>query len=96
MERMMMKLAIAAAALAAVQAMAAQGDIKPVVVYTDGLPPNVAEQVKKHAAEGEASLMRYLEATQKQNGLRMEDVTKRMKKAREGGPFEIGSPRPRG
>ena len=48
---------------------------KPVKVYVDHLPQNVAEQVREHAAEGETSLKRYLERTSSIQRLRWEDVT---------------------
>jgi len=65
----------AAALLALGQAAFADEREKPVTVYVDGLPAHIAEQVKKHAAEGETSLKRYLDRTQTLHRLRWEDVT---------------------
>ena len=48
----------------------------PVKVNVAHLTPAVAAQVEKHAAQGMTSLTRYLEATRKQNGLALEDVTR--------------------
>src|SRR5436190_20013991 len=48
----------------------------PVMVNVSHLPPNVAEDVQRAAAQGMTSLKRYLEATRKQNGLALEDVTR--------------------
>ena len=48
----------------------------PVKVNTGHLQPAVAKEVEKHAAMGMTSLKRYLEATRKQNGLSLEDVTR--------------------
>ena len=48
----------------------------PVKVNTSHLQPAVAKEVEKHAAQGMTSLKRYLEATRKQNGLALEDVTR--------------------
>ena len=48
----------------------------PVAINTSGLEPNVAEQVRKHAAEGMTSLQKYLERTRKENRLTIEDVTR--------------------
>jgi len=53
----------------------AQERERPVTVYVDHLPKNVAEQVKKHAAEGETALRRYLAGTSGTQPLRWEDVT---------------------
>ena len=48
----------------------------PVKVNVAHLQPAVAREVEKHAAMGMTSLKRYLEATRKQNGLALEDVTR--------------------
>ena len=48
----------------------------PVKVNVSHLQPAVAKEVEKHAAMGMTSLKRYLEATRKQNGLSLEDVTR--------------------
>ena len=48
----------------------------PVKVNVSHLQPAVAKEVEKHAAMGMTSLKRYLEATRKQNGLALEDVTR--------------------
>ena len=66
---------LAAAMLAVCAPLAAQEREKPVTVYVDHLPKNVAEQVKKHAAQGETSLRRYLASTSGTQPLRWEDVT---------------------
>jgi hypothetical protein len=66
---------LAAAVLAATTPLLAQQAEKAVKVYVDHLPANVAEQVRKHAAEGETSLKRYLERTSSIHRLRWEDVT---------------------
>ena len=66
---------VLAAAILGIAPVALAQSEKPVKVYTDGLPKNIAEQVEKAAAQGEASLKRYLEQTQKQHRLRYEDVT---------------------
>lgn len=75
MKRSLMGTLVAAAALALGQAAFAEEREKPVTVYVDGLPVHIAEQVKKHAAEGETSLKRYLERTQTLHRLRWDDVT---------------------
>ena len=64
---------LAASILAACAPLFAQE--RPVTVYVDHLPKNVAEQVKKHAAEGETALRRYLASTSGTQPLRWEDVT---------------------
>ncbi len=66
---------LAAAILAASAPLLAEEAQKPVKVYVDHLPANVAEQVRKHAADGETSLKRYLERTNSLHHLRWEDVT---------------------
>lgn len=48
----------------------------PVKVNVSHLQPAVAAEVQKHAAMGMTSLKRYLEATRKQHGLALEDVTR--------------------
>ena len=48
----------------------------PVKVNVAHLQPSVAREIEKHAAMGMTSLKRYLEATRKQNGLALEDVTR--------------------
>ena len=48
----------------------------PVKVNVAHLQPAVAKEVEKHAAMGMTALKRYLEATRKQNGLALEDVTR--------------------
>jgi hypothetical protein len=48
----------------------------PVKVNVSHLQPAVAAEVQKHAAMGMTSLTRYLEATRKQHGLSLEDVTR--------------------
>ena len=48
----------------------------PVKVNVAHLQPAVALEVEKHAAQGMTSLVRYLEATRKQNGLSLADVTR--------------------
>ena len=48
----------------------------PVKVNVSHLQPSVAKEVERHAAQGMTSLKRYLEATRKQNGLALEDVTR--------------------
>jgi hypothetical protein len=50
----------------------------PVMVNVSHLPPNVAEDVQRAAAQGMTALKRYLEATRKQNALALEDVTRPM------------------
>ena len=49
---------------------------QPVKVNVSHLQPAVAKEVERHAAQGMTSLKRYLEATRKQNGLALEDVTR--------------------
>ena len=49
---------------------------QPVKVNVAHLQPAVAKEVEKHAAQGMTSLKRYLEATRKQHGLALEDVTR--------------------
>ena len=66
---------LAAGILAASTTLLAQPAEQPVKVYVDHLPANVAEQVRKHAAEGETSLKRYLVRTHSIHRLRWEDVT---------------------
>jgi hypothetical protein len=66
---------LAAAMLAASATLFAEETEKPVQVYVDHLPANVADQVRKHAAEGETSLKRYLARTHSIHRLRWEDVT---------------------
>ena len=66
---------LAAAMLAVSAPLVAQEREKPVTVYVDHLPKNVAEQVKKHAAQGESALKRYLASTSGTQPLRWEDVT---------------------
>jgi hypothetical protein len=66
---------LAAALFAASTPLLAQQAEQPVKVYVDHLPANVAEQVRKHAAQGETSLKRYLERTNSLHRLRWEDVT---------------------
>jgi len=66
---------LAAATIAASTTLFAQQAEQPVKVYVDHLPANVAAQVRKHAAEGETSLKRYLERTHSIHRLRWEDVT---------------------
>ena len=48
----------------------------PVKVNVSHLQPSVAAEVQRHAAQGMTSLKRYLEATRKQHGLALEDVTR--------------------
>jgi len=48
----------------------------PVKVNTAHLQPALAMEVERHAAQGMTSLKRYLEATRKQHGLALEDVTR--------------------
>jgi hypothetical protein len=48
----------------------------PVRVNVAHLQPAVAKEVERHAAQGMTSLKRYLEATRKQHGLALEDVTR--------------------
>ena len=48
----------------------------PVKVNVAHLQPAVAKEVERHAAQGMTSLKRYLEATRKQHGLALEDVTR--------------------
>jgi len=57
------------------QAALANPGEKPVKVYVDGLPTHIAQEVQKHAAEGETSLKRYLDRTHSLHRLRFEDVT---------------------
>jgi len=59
--------------LAATACLAAE---PPVMVNVSHLPPNVAADVERAAAQGMTSLKRYLEATRKQNNLALEDVTR--------------------
>jgi hypothetical protein len=66
---------LAAAILAASSPLLAQEREKPVQVYVDHLAPNVAEQVRKHAAQGETALKQYLQRTHTVHHLRWEDVT---------------------
>jgi hypothetical protein len=49
---------------------------QPVKVNVSHLQPSVAREVERHAALGMTSLTRYLEATRKQHGLALEDVTR--------------------
>jgi hypothetical protein len=65
----------AARSSAASPASFAQQTEKPVKVYVDGLPKHVAEQVQKHADEGETSLKKYLERTRTVHRLTWDDVT---------------------
>jgi len=75
MSRLHLKSIIAVAALAAAPAFGSQYD-EPIQVNTDGLQSHVAEQVRRHAAESERSLMQYLWFTRKMNHLWLDDVTK--------------------
>jgi len=81
--------ALAIFVLAGAGAAGAEEREPPVVVYTEGLQPRVAEQVQKHAQEGITSLQRYLERTRKQNGLYLEDV---MSKPEKRADFVAASP----
>jgi hypothetical protein len=74
MERISMLVAPAIFSLfASVAASAAE---PPVMVNVSHLPPSVAVEVEKAASQGMTALKRYLEATRKQNGLALEDVTR--------------------
>jgi hypothetical protein len=75
MKRYTLRCLLAAAALVASQAGFAQQREQPVKVYVDGLPSHVAEQVKKHAEEGETALKKYLERTRTLHRLTWDDVT---------------------
>ena len=75
MKRYTLRCMLAAAALVVSQAAFAQEREKPVKVYVDGLPNHVAQQVQKHASEGETSLKRYLERTRSLHRLTWDDVT---------------------
>jgi hypothetical protein len=66
---------VASILFATAQAALAEEREKPVKVYVDGLPAHIAEQIRKHAAEGETSLKRYLDRTQSLHRLRWDDVT---------------------
>ena len=66
---------LAATMLAVTAPLVAQEREKPVTVYVDHLPKNTAEQVRKHAAQGETALRRYLAGTSGTQPLRWEDVT---------------------
>ena len=66
---------LAASILAVCAPLFAQERERPVTVYVDHLPKSVADQVKKHAAEGETALRRYLASTSGTQPLRWEDVT---------------------
>jgi hypothetical protein len=70
MKRLPILASIAIATLFAASATAAQRE-EPVAVNVEGLAPQVAERVKKHAAEGKSSLIRYVNATQFIHGLRV-------------------------
>lgn len=59
---------------------------EPVKVNVKGLPPAIAEDVKKHAAEGITSLNRYLWNTQMKHGLTLADVTREEEPARAPNP----------
>lgn len=75
MSRLHLKCFIAVAALAAAPAFGSDYD-QPIQVNTDGLQSHVAEQVRKHAAESERSLMQYLWFTRRIHHLWIDDVTK--------------------
>src|SRR5688572_29292168 len=74
MNRISMMYAPAIFALA--MAASAHSAEAPVMVNVSHLQPAVAAEVQKHAAQGMTSLKRYLEATRKQHGLALEDVTR--------------------
>ena len=69
---------IAAAAFACAPAFASDDD-QPIEVNTDALPSHVAEQVQKHAAEGERALMQYMWFTRRMHHLWLQDVYKSKK-----------------
>ena len=74
MERISMLVAPAVFSLfASAAALAAE---PPVMVNVSHLQPAVAAEVEKAASQGMTALTRYLEATRKQNGLALEDVTR--------------------
>jgi len=75
MTRIGSRMLVAAGLLAAAQVVAAADPPKAVKVYVDGLPANVAEQVKRHAQQGETALRKYLNDSQKMHRLSYEDVT---------------------
>jgi hypothetical protein len=76
MERISMLVAPAVFSLfASAAALAAE---PPVMVNVSHLQPAVAAEVERAAAQGMTALKRYLEATRKQNGLALEDVTRPM------------------
>jgi hypothetical protein len=73
MKRFSILASIAIPALFAAGASAAQRE-EPVAVNVQGLAPQVAERVQKHAAAGKSSLIRYINATQIVHGLRVAEV----------------------
>ena len=80
------KLAIAAAALAAGPAAAFD---QPVQVNVEHLQPRLAQEIETRAAEGYTSLARYLERTRFIHRLSMDDVTQ---PKREAAPIERDAP----
>lgn len=66
---------VAIAALFSINASAGDSRDAPVAVNTDGLTPNIAAQVTKHAAQGERALARYLETVRPYHQVTLQDVT---------------------
>ena len=77
MKALSMMLAPAIFAFAGSCAVCAEERDVPIAVNVAGLQPHVAAQVTKHAEQGVTALSRYLERTRKQNGLYLEDVTRK-------------------
>jgi hypothetical protein len=76
MKRIFIKCALAFFAATAAGTVAASEREQPVWVNTSGLQSHVAEQIKMHAAQGEAALSYYLARTRKMNQLVIEDLTR--------------------
>lgn len=89
MERNTLRCLAGVVAFAAAQLLAAEQKEPAVKVYTDGLPTHVAEQIQKHAAEGETALKQYLERTKNLHRLRYDEVTQpRMQPVSDGGGLQ--------
>jgi hypothetical protein len=77
MERKSMVFALAMSVVVVSGAARAGDREAPVEVNVEGLPPQVAADVRKHAKEGVTSLNRYLVHTSRQHGLAVADVVKK-------------------
>lgn len=75
MKRISMWIASAALALGSGCALAMYDD-QPVAVNVDHLQAKVAAEVRKHAAEGDRALARYMERTRAIHRLWFDDVTR--------------------